>query len=101
LHFQLAQHFTRIYGCELDGLRADKADLLSYLRQRESIDPGSAVMIGDRLHDVRAARTNGLRSIGVLYGFGSEAELRDAGASALCARLSDLPAVIDRVARLD
>jgi phosphoglycolate phosphatase len=97
-HFGLTQYFRAVYGCELDGTRADKADLLAYLLERESIDPAAAVMIGDRLHDVRAARENGLRSIGVLYGFGDRAELEAAGAHALCVKLRELPQIIRRVA---
>jgi phosphoglycolate phosphatase len=51
-------------------------------------------MIGDREHDVRAARRTGVHSIGVLYGFGSRAELEGAGAEGICARVEDLPATI-------
>jgi phosphoglycolate phosphatase len=95
-HFKLAEYFQRIYGCELDGTRGEKTELLAYLLERESVEPSSAVMIGDRLHDVRAAKANGLRSVGVLYGFGSAAELERAGADVLCPSVSDLPAVIER-----
>jgi phosphoglycolate phosphatase len=49
-----------------------------------------AVMVGDRRFDVQAARANGVRSVGVLWGIGSEAELREAGADALAAAPSDL-----------
>jgi hypothetical protein len=37
-------------------------------------------MIGDRHHDVRAARANGARAIGVLWGYGSAEELAGADA---------------------
>ena len=55
-------------------------------------------MIGDRMHDVQAARANAVRSIGVLYGFGSEAELRNAGADEICPTVNELPAAIRRCA---
>jgi phosphoglycolate phosphatase len=51
-------------------------------------------MIGDRAFDIVAARTNGLRAVGVLWGYGSERELREAGAERLCATPVELPAVI-------
>ena len=38
-------------------------------------------MIGDREHDMYGAKVNGLSSIGVLYGYGDEAELKEAGAT--------------------
>jgi phosphoglycolate phosphatase len=44
--------------------------------------------------DVVAARANGLRAVGVLWGYGSERELREAGAERLCATPVELPAVI-------
>jgi phosphoglycolate phosphatase len=37
-------------------------------------------MVGDRVHDVRAAHANGLQAIGVLWGYGSRAELEAADA---------------------
>jgi phosphoglycolate phosphatase len=39
-------------------------------------------MIGDRVHDVRAAHANGARVIGVLWGYGSREELAAADALA-------------------
>jgi phosphoglycolate phosphatase len=95
-HFELSVFFSETYGCELDGSFSDKAELLAHIVERHAIDPARAIMIGDRKHDVRAAQHNGLRSIGVLYGFGDEAELRQAGADALCPTVADLGAAIAR-----
>lgn len=39
------------------------------------------VMVGDRFYDIEAACEVGIDSIGVLYGYGSEEELRNAGAT--------------------
>nr|QQZ51021.1 hypothetical protein JKL49_07450 [Phenylobacterium glaciei] len=49
-------------------------------------------MVGDRSYDMIAARKNGLAALGALWGYGSEAELSEAGAHALCAAPSDLAA---------
>lgn len=38
-------------------------------------------MIGDRKHDIIGANQNGIASIGVLYGYGSETELTEVGAT--------------------
>ena len=40
-------------------------------------------MIGDRRMDIEGARHHGMRNVGVLWGFGGEQELRDAGADHL------------------
>ena len=77
-YFNIATPFDGIYGSELDGTRQHKGDLLAYLLERENIDPSSAVMIGDRHHDIDAARVHGCRTIGVTYGYGSAEELAHA-----------------------
>ena len=41
-------------------------------------------MIGDRSHDILGAKENGVFAVGVTYGYGSAAELREAGADVLC-----------------
>jgi phosphoglycolate phosphatase len=84
-HFELRRHFERVFGSELNGTRADKSDLLAYALKTTSVDSLHATMIGDRSHDMIGARNNGLRGIGVLYGYGSEQELTAAGASCVCA----------------
>jgi phosphoglycolate phosphatase len=55
-HFGLARHFTGIHGPELDGRFEDKADLLAHLLAVEKIAATNAVMIGDRVGDIVAAR---------------------------------------------
>jgi len=54
-----------------------KARQLSRLLDAGVID-GNAVMVGDRAVDVLAARENSLRSVGVIWGFGSQEELAGA-----------------------
>ena len=89
-HFRLGHHFRKVYGSELDGRWDDKAELLAYLLATEGIGPTASVMVGDRAADIMAARANQVRSIGVLWGYGSEAELKDAGADMLCRTPSEL-----------
>ena len=43
-----------------------------------SADHGDAVVIGDRVHDIEAGRTNGARTVGCLYGFGDSEEFESA-----------------------
>lgn len=79
-HFQLAEFFTAIHGATPDGSLDDKAELVARLLRVEEIDASESLIIGDREHDIRAARRNGLRSIGVTYGYGARAELELSGA---------------------
>jgi phosphoglycolate phosphatase len=84
-HFGLRHHFERVFGSELDGTRSDKSHLLEYALRTASVDPSKTLMIGDRSHDMIGARNNGIRGIGVLYGYGSKDELIEAGALHVCA----------------
>lgn len=86
----LDRHFRAIHGAELDGTRDDKGDLIRHIIATEGVDPEHAVMVGDRKYDCLGAQKNGLRSIGVTWGYGSITELREAGASALCDRPNGL-----------
>jgi phosphoglycolate phosphatase len=56
--------------------------------------PARAVMVGDRRYDVLGAREHGLPTIGVLWGAGSEQELREAGAEALVSRPDEIPPLL-------
>ncbi len=94
-HFGLRDSFAGVYGPELDGTRNHKPELIAYALEREALDPAETWMIGDRLHDIRGARANGLRSIGVLWGFGSREELLDAGATALVAQPEEILDVVE------
>jgi len=84
-HFGLRDHFERVFGSELDGTRVDKSHLLEYALKQASVDPSKTLMIGDRSHDMVGAANNGMKGIGVLYGYGSRDELLEAGAHHVCA----------------
>ena len=87
-HFGIAKHFSGVYG--MDDGHADKAELLAHVLAVEHVEPAAAVMIGDRASDIAAAQANGTGSIGVLWGYGSERELIDAGPDALCRTPAEL-----------
>ncbi|MEM7565440.1 MAG: HAD hydrolase-like protein [Pseudomonadota bacterium] len=90
-HFALDSFFRRVYGSHLDGRLSDKTALLAHVLKREKISPENAVMIGDRKYDITGAAKNGVRSIGVAWGYGSEQELLEAGADLISYRPIDLP----------
>jgi phosphoglycolate phosphatase len=94
----LIDHFVAIHGAELDGRNDDKGDLLAHIIATENIDPARAVMIGDRLFDMRAARRHSIPSIGVLWGYGDQAELSAAGAHVLCQTPRQLPGIVAEIA---
>ena len=92
-HFDMGRYFAKVYGCELDGTRANKADLLSFAIDE---NPGavSRTMIGDREHDLIAATANHMIPVGVSYGYGSVEELEIAGAASIAASPGELPGLL-------
>ena len=91
-HFGFAPHLQGVYGAELDGRFDDKGELMAHMLETRALDPKSTCMVGDRDNDILAARRNGVASIGVLWGYGDEAELRGAGAARLIHTPEELPA---------
>ena len=90
-YFGFTDYFAYVAGADLEGTRVRKADVIRYLLEKEGIaDPGEAVMIGDRKHDVLGAKEVGMDSIGVLYGYGSREELEEAGAGRITASVEEL-----------
>lgn len=93
-HFELDVHFRAVHGCELDGRREDKRDLIAYLLEQHGLSAASCVMIGDRGVDMSAARHHGVSAVAALWGYGSREELEGAGAEICCARPGELPAAL-------
>ncbi len=69
-----------IEGPSLEEIEPKPETLARALRLLEPTDRDGVVLIGDRHHDIGAARANGIESIGVTWGFGSTEELTKAGA---------------------
>ena len=88
-HFDLAPFFLSVNGSELDGTRANKAELIAHILQLHQIPPNDAAMIGDREHDMIGASKCGIPAIGVLWGYGTGAELMNSRARA-CVRIPSL-----------
>jgi phosphoglycolate phosphatase len=96
-HFELDHHLDGVYGSELDGRLGDKTELIGHIVEREKLQPEKTVMIGDRSFDMIGARNNRVPAIGVLWGYGSEAELEQAGADYLCASPRELVELLSRL----
>lgn len=76
-HFGLDKYFTFIGGSDGDfnTKRSTKAAVIEYVLKSNNIeDKTAAIMVGDKVHDIVGANTVGLKSIGILYGYGSMEE---------------------------
>ena len=85
--------FATVCGDTLDRERPTKADVVGEALRRLG-DPGSTIMVGDRLHDVVGARTHGLDCLGAGWGYAAPGELEEAGAVAVFAQVDELQAAL-------
>jgi phosphoglycolate phosphatase len=95
-HLPFGRHFHDVVGATECGRLSDKPELIGEALRRLGIAADGVVMVGDRRMDIEGARHHGMASVGVLWGFGGEAELRAAGATVLVATPSRLRAVLAR-----
>ena len=79
-YFDLDKYFVFVAGASLDESRAHKADVIKYALESTGMEKADTLMIGDRNHDILGAKQCGLKSMGVLYGYGDRNEHLAAGA---------------------
>ena len=78
-HFGFARYFDFIGGANLDGSRTDKLEVIEYVLAECGVkDQADVLMVGDRRYDIEGARSAGVHSMGVLYGYGSREEIESA-----------------------
>ena len=90
--FGLASYFDAVFGAELDGTHGHKGDLLAYALAQTGADPKDSIMLGDRKHDIIGGKANGMKTISVLWGYGSVAEFEAAGTDRIVASIDELRA---------
>ena len=95
-HFGIHAHVERLFGSELDGTRSDKTSLLAHGLKTVGAKADCAVMVGDRKYDVVGAKANGMKVLGVTYGYGSVAELTKAGVDDIILSPMDLSEVVSK-----
>ncbi len=84
-HLPFGATFARVYGPAPGSRSSEKAAMIAQALADFGAMPGRTAMIGDRRFDVEGAKANGVRAIGVEWGFGSREELEQAGADAIIA----------------
>jgi len=76
-------------GDETERIKPDPAPLLLAC-QRLGVPPGGGIMVGDHENDIEAARSAGMASCGVLWGFDGGISVRAGQPDFLCATMEDL-----------
>lgn len=97
-HFKIDRYFDVVVGSELDGTRDAKEEVikeaLNRLFEGGQVERSKVVMIGDRKFDIQGAKSWFIQSIGVTYGYGSETELKEAGANFIAKDVKQLEEIL-------
>ena len=92
-HFNLARFFEAVCGPATDGVHESKAAVIADALAQLDVAPSrDVVLVGDRAHDVEAARSAGVSCVGALWGYGSRDEL--AGADDVATDVHELAALL-------
>jgi len=79
-YFKIAPLLDFTFGPEKDGHSSTKVGLIEQAMAACKIEKSRTVMIGDTRFDAEGAREAGVDFIGVLYGYGTQAEMEHQGA---------------------
>ncbi len=94
-HFGLAKYFDEIAGATDDGSIVKKADVINVALSRQNIvDTSTCVMVGDRSSDIVGARAVGMDGMGVLYGYGSLAEMNEVNPKFIAEKVEDIANIL-------
>lgn len=90
-HFGLIKYFYRVSAAGMSAESSEKGKIIAAaLKMCGEPERSRALMIGDRGTDMSGAKKNGIAGLGVLYGYGTERELREAGAAYLAKTPADI-----------
>ncbi len=92
--YGMSQYFDEVVGSTLDGRINSKEQVINEAFKRLLISKESQksklIMIGDRKHDIIGAKSCGIDSIGVSFGYAEEGELEAAGADYIVESVEEL-----------
>lgn len=90
-YFDIEKYFYFLGTANLEMKRTEKTDVLQYiLNHCKGITKENSVMVGDRVYDIEGAKTFGMASIGVSYGYANDGELEEAKPSCIVDSVSEL-----------
>ncbi|MBP3308981.1 MAG: HAD-IA family hydrolase [Clostridia bacterium] len=91
--FNLTPYFDFSEGASFDTSREKKSDVLSYALSRVGVSErelDGVIMVGDTKYDIDGAREVGVKSVGVLWGYGTRDDLLSHGADFLARNVDEL-----------
>lgn len=95
-HLGLEDYFDYISAPADDKADQSKVTLITKAVEALKADKPEVLMVGDRHFDINGANGAGVDSVGVTFGYGSEEELREAGATYIAHNVAQVRDIILR-----
>jgi phosphoglycolate phosphatase len=96
LHFGLTDRLGAIVGGDAVTHMKPAPDALFLALDQLGVEPGQALMVGDSITDVEAARAAGIPVVLIRGGY-TQAPVEELGADLICDSLKDLPAALNEL----
>lgn len=93
-HFNLTRYFDAVVTALTAEHTKPYPDPVLFAANKMGVAPEACLMIGDTTVDIRAGKSAGAQTVGVLCGFGEEAELRRMGADLILKSTAELGEVV-------
>jgi N-acetyl-D-muramate 6-phosphate phosphatase len=93
--FHLAAYFTCIATDQTCEHTKPFPDPILWAAREMNVPPEACLMVGDTSVDMRAGKAAGAQAVGVLCGFGEQAELRKHGADMILSQTAELVQVLE------
>ena len=92
---ELLDFFDLVLGSDNLMPKPDPA-ILNYCLMHFGVEAAQAVMLGDRVEDMRAAHSAGVSGVGILQGTHKISELIDAGANRVFSNISEILVLVNK-----
>ena len=92
--FGFAQYFDIVCGVSFTADCESKQSIIARALEGLGVSNDEAIIVGDKSYDIDGAKANSLKSIGVLWGFGTKFELIECGADFIAEKPGDIEAVV-------
>ena len=92
-HFTIDKFFDAVCGVDFKTDCESKASIIARCLQELGAAPEKALMVGDKSYDINGGKANGLKTVGVNWGYGSKFEFIEAGADFQAEKPMDIEAI--------
>jgi len=88
-------YFDLVIGATKDLAKKPSAEPINYILQKLKIEPAAAIMIGDSEPDILAARSAGIHSVAVTYGYRSRLQLEKHNPDFIIDDINELTEIVE------